>query len=298
MTAEQRNDRHHFLGVLLIASSTAFFALAGIFTKATSADPWTVACWRGFVGSLAIGIYVYVRRDRGAPAASFGLGWRGWTLAVVAAVSSIFFIAAFKYTYVANVAAIYATVPFMAAAIDWIALRRKPRARTMTTSAISLLGVVVIVAGGMAGGHFFGDALAVVMTFLCAVYLVMVRAWAGTPVVWAAAVGAFMLFVAGWLASDPLAISQRDFAIVAAFGLSFAAASILWTEGGRLLPASEAGLLGAAEVPLAILFGCALLAELPPSQSLVGSAIVLGAVFAHTGRDMLVRKRRATRETI
>ena len=34
----------------------------------------------------------------------------------------IAFIAAFKYTYVANVAVIYATVPFMAAAIEWLAL--------------------------------------------------------------------------------------------------------------------------------------------------------------------------------
>jgi drug/metabolite transporter (DMT)-like permease len=292
MADETRPDPKHILGVVLIVASTAFFALAGIFTKAaTMSDPWTIACWRGFVGSLAIGGYVYMRRDRARPAASFSLGWRGWALAAVGALSSIAFIAAFKHTYVANVAVIYATVPFMAAAIEWLALAARARIQTMATAAISLIGVTIIVAGSVGGGNLFGDGLAVLMTFGCAVYLVMVRAYRGTPVVWAAAVSSLLLFLAGWIFADPLAISGRDFVVVAGFGLTFAAASILWTEGARFLPASESGLLGAAEVPLAILFAWLILAELPPMQSIVGGAIVLVAVFAHAGRDLLVERR-------
>jgi drug/metabolite transporter (DMT)-like permease len=291
MADETRPDPRHILGVALIVASTAFFALAGIFTKATSADPWVIACWRGFVGALAIAAYVYVRRDRSAPAASFRLGWRGWALAVVGALSSIAFIAAFKYTYVANVAVIYATVPFMAAAIEWLALGNRTRTQTMLTAAVSLVGVAIIVAGSVSGGNLFGAGLAVLMTFGCAVYLVMVRAYAGTPVVWAAAISSLMLFLAGWIFADPLAISSRDFMVIAAFGLSFAAASILWTEGARFLPASESGLLGAAEVPLAILFAWLILSELPPLQSAIGGAIVLLAVFVHAGRDALVARR-------
>ena len=294
MTSEIRNDASHLLGIVLIVASTAFFALAGIFTKATSADPWTIACWRGLFGALAIGTYVYLRRDRAQPGNSFRLGRRGWALAVVSGVSSVFFIAAFKYTYVANVAVIYATVPFMAAAIEWVAFRQTARLQTIATAIVSLIGVIIIVGGSIGGGHLFGDALAVVMTFGCAVYLIMVRAFQDTPVVWAAAVGAFLLFVTGWITTDPLAISGHDFLVVAGFGLSFAAASILWTEGGRLLPASESGLLGAAEVPLAILFAWLILAEAPPLQSMIGGAIVLAAVFTHAGRDMLAQRGRET----
>jgi len=291
MADDTSPDPRHIIGVVLVVASTAFFALAGIFTKATSADPWVIACWRGFVGALAIGAYVYVRRDRAAPETSFRLGWRGWALAVVGALSSIAFIAAFKYTYVANVAVIYATVPFMAAAIEWLALGKRTRAQTMTTAAVSLVGVAIIVAGSVSGGNLFGDGLAVLMTFGCAVYLVMIRAYAGTPVVWAAAASSLMLFLAGWVFADPLAISGHDFMVIAAFGVSFAAASILWTEGARFLPASESGLLGAAEVPLAILFAWLILSELPPLQSVIGGAIVLVAVFAHAGRDLLVARR-------
>jgi drug/metabolite transporter (DMT)-like permease len=280
----------HVLGILLIAASTAFFALAGIFTKATSADPWTIACWRGLVGALAIGAYVLIRRERGVPRHGLSLGRRGWALAIVGAVSSVFFIASFKHTYVANVAVIYATVPFMAAGIEWAVLSQPARRQTMLTALVSLAGVLIIVAGGIGGGHLFGDGLAVAMTFGCAIYLVMVRVYTDTPVVWAAAVSSLLLFLAGWLATEPLAISSRDFLVIAAFGLSFAAASILWTEGARLLPASEAGLLGGAEVPLAVLFAWLILAEAPPLQSVTGGAIVLVAVFAHAGRDLLLNR--------
>jgi drug/metabolite transporter (DMT)-like permease len=281
----------HALGILLVVASTAFFALAGIFTKSTTADPWTIACWRGLVGSIAIGAYVLLRRDKSIPSQSLRLGWRGWALAVVGAVSSAFFIAAFKHTYVANVAVIYATIPFMAAGIDWAAWRLAPRVQTIVTALVSLIGVAIIVGGSIGGAHLFGDALAVAMTFGCAIYLVMVRAYSDTPVVWAAAIASLLLFAAGWIVTDPLAITWQDAAVIAGFGLSFAAASILWTEGARLLPAAESGLLGAAEVPLAILFAWLILSEAPPLQSIVGGAIVLVAVLAHAGRDLRMQKR-------
>ncbi|MBX3577846.1 MAG: DMT family transporter [Rhizobiaceae bacterium] len=277
-------------GVILIVASTIFFALAGIFTKSATTDPWTIACWRGFVGSLAIAAYVWLR-GRATGGASLKLGWRGWALVVVGALSSIAFIASFKYTYVANVAIIYATVPFMAAPMEWLALGHRPRLQTLIVAAVSLTGVAVMVQGGFAGGHIFGDLMAVVMTFGCAVYLVMVRAYTDVPVVWAAAVAAFMLFVAGWFVTDPLDVSAHDAIVMSLFGLSFAAASILWTEGARLIPAAEAGLLGAAEVPLAIAFAWLILSELPPLASIAGGAIVLAALFAHTGRDALAHRR-------
>jgi len=111
--------------------------------------------------------------------------------------------------------------------------------------------------------------------------------------VWAGAVSGLLLFVLGWFVAEPLAVSVRDAWLLAAFGASFAVASVLWTEGARLLPAAEAGLLGSAEVPFAILFGWLFLAELPPAASFVGGGVVLLAVFAHAGHDWRAARRRA-----
>jgi drug/metabolite transporter (DMT)-like permease len=120
--------------------------------------------------------------------------------------------------------------------------------------------------------------------------MIMVRAFRDSPVVWAGAVSAFLLFVLGWFVTDPLAVSTRDVVLLATFGCSFALASILWTEGSRLIPSAEAGLLGSAEVPFAILFALLFLGEVPPMASVIGGAIVLCAVFAHAGRDWLKAK--------
>lgn len=272
----------HTLGAALVVASSAFFAMAGIFTKSISSDPWTIACWRGLVGGLLIAAYVYCRSGRGG--LSLGFGWRGWAMVLVAVFASFGFIAAFKYTYVANVAIIYASVPLMAAAMEWFALGVRPRPATLVMALICLFGVGIIVSGGLGGGHIFGDIIAVGMTAAAALYMVMIRAFRDTPVVWVSAVAAFILFAFGWVFVDPLAVSTADALRMIGFGFTFACAVVLWTEGTRLMPATEAGVLGSAEVPFAILLAWIFLAELPPVASIAGGALVMVAVVFHALR--------------
>jgi drug/metabolite transporter (DMT)-like permease len=270
------------LGAALVVASSAFFAMAGIFTKSISSDPWTIACWRGLVGGVLITLYVLWRSGRGG--LTLALGPRGWAMVAVAVLASLGFIVAFKYTYVANVAIIYATVPLMAAALEWAFLRVRPRPATLAMALTCLIGVGIIVSGGLGAGHLFGDMIAVGMTAASALYMVMIRAFRDTPVVWVGAVSAYLLFILGWLIVDPLAVSAADAWRMAGFGVTFACAVILWTEGTRLVPATEAGVLGSAEVPFAILFAWTFLAELPPAASMAGGAVVMAAVVFHTLR--------------
>ena len=123
------------------------------------------------------------------------------------------------------------------------------------------------------------------MTAAAALYMVMIRAFRDTPVVWVGAVSAYILFALGWLVVDPLAVSPADAWRMTGFGITFAFAVVLWTEGTRLIPATEAGVLGSAEVPFAILFARIFLAELPPAPSIAGGALVLGAVVFHALRS-------------
>ena len=271
------------LGAVLVACSAAVYGLAGAMTKLIESNVLTITSWRGLFGGLIIAAYVFWRRSRNG--SSLRLGWRGWLLASVGAVASIAFISAFKFGFVANAAIIYATAPFAAALLAWLILSERFRLQTMVAAAVSLVGVSIMVGSGLSGGNPLGDAMGIVMTLLAALYMVLIRKFRDTPVVWAGAVSAFMLFALGWLVTDPLAVSARDMALLVAFGASFALASILWTEGTRLIPATEAGLLGSAEVPFAILFAWLILAEVPPAASIVGGAIVLSAVVAHAGLD-------------
>lgn len=289
MRTRSMNDYGKPLGVLLITLSAGVFALAGVITKSIGSDAWTIACWRGFVGGLLIAAYVLWRRN-GAPVRdSLRLGWRGWLLASVGAVAGIAFIGAFKLTYVANVAIMYATVPFVAAGLERAMLGQKVRGQTMLAAGVSLCGVAIMVGGGLGGLKIVGDAVAVFMTLVCALYMVLIRVYRDTPVVWAGAISGFQLFALGWFVTDPFAVAFGDAVLIVLFGANWALALILWTEGTRLIPAAEAGLLGSAEVPLAVLFAWLILTELPPIASFIGGAVVLAAVLAHAGRDILTK---------
>jgi drug/metabolite transporter (DMT)-like permease len=282
------DSRAHVQGVLLVLASAVAFSLAGVLTKMAASDAWTVVCWRGLFSAPLIVLYV-VWRERGRPlGAVFDLGWKGWTLATLGSLASAAFISAFKLTYVANVAVIYATVPFAAAALGWLVLRERVRASTLLAAGGAFAGVVIMVSGGIGSGHLAGDLLAVLMTLGMAIYMVLIRVFRRTPVVLALAASSLQLFLAGWFITDPLAVTAADLAVIAVFGLIFALAAILLTEGTRRIPAAEAGLLGTAETPLAPVFAWLVLAELPPVASFIGGGIVLTAVLARALRDLAV----------
>src|SRR3546814_17198082 len=81
--------------------------------------------------------------------------------------------------------------------------------------------------------------------------------------------------------TDPLAVTRQDALLLALFGLSYAAALILWTEGTTLVTAAESGFLGTAETPFAMLRGSHFLAEFPHPASFLGAGLVLAAVLGH-----------------
>lgn len=281
MSAAVEGMPRHRLGVMLVLASAVPFALAGVFTKVIAADLWTVLGWRGLIGGVLI--YAYARRTEGT---SQPMGWRGWVLALVGALASVAFLAAFRLTAVANVTLIYAMAPFAAAILDR-AIRGEPvRGAVMRSAAVSGLGVGIIVAGGIGGAGRAGDALAVAMMGLFALYTVLIRAFPQAPAMRAAALSALPLAGLGLVFGAPFDVGGRDMAWLVLFGLSFAGAVILFTEGARRIPAAEAGLYGGAETPFAVLFAGLVLAEWPAPATVAGGALVLAAVFWRGWRDL------------
>ena len=285
MPDQEAKNRNQILGIGLVLASTVAFSLSGVLTKAIENNTWTVACWRGLLGAMFISAYVLWQNRNTSAATRLRLGWRGWLLASVGSLASLAFIAAFKMTYVANVAVIYATVPFVAALLEWMLLRQKVRNATMVAAAVSIAGVFLMVGAGIGSFSLLGDLIAVLMMLGNALYMVLIRMFSKTPVVLAGAASAFQLFVIGWFFTNPLDVTLHDGLLLVFFGLLFAIAVILWTEGTKLITAAESGVLGSAEAPLAIFMAWIFLAEVPPLASLSGGAMVLCAVVWHTAQD-------------
>lgn len=266
----------------MILGSAIAFSFGGVLTKLVDADAWTTIFWRGFFSAPCIIAYDFWSRKQGPIDSLKGLGWRGWLLAGVASATSAALIAAFKFTYIANVVIIYATGPFVAAALAWFALRERLNRITVLSSIGAFFGVIVMNMGTVRFDYLAGDLLAVLMTVLMATYLVLVRRFSETPAVTAMAVSSLQLFVVGFFLGDPLSVSMVDLVYLVVFGLISALGIILITEGTRLVAAAEVSLLATIDIPIAILLGWVVLAETPPAATIAGGIIVLAAVIAHT----------------
>ena len=270
----------HRLGLILVCASTVPFAMAGIFTRLIAADVWTVLIWRGVIGGVLIALYARPS-ERG-----LAMGWQGWALAIVGGMASIAFLAAFRMTYVANVTLIYALAPFAAAGLDWLIRRERARPEVLRSAALSVIGVGVIVAGSFGGARLAGDMMALLMMGLFALYTVLIRAFPKAPVLTAAALSCLPPVVIGLALGAPLVPVVGDMAWLVLFGLSFALAVVLFTEGARRIPAAEAGFYGGLEVPLAVLLAWVILAEWPPLPTVLGGALIMSAVFWRGWRDL------------
>jgi len=283
MTQADRNAiaMPRWLGPALVLASAVLFSFSGVLTKAIDAGSWTILAWRGIIGGTGIAAYVWYRNSHRPIRDVFRMDRQGWLLAVVGGVGSVTFIVAFKNTFVANVSVIYATIPFVAALLERLILGEPMRRRTLHAAVASLVGVGIIVSGSLGSPNIDGDAVAIAMVGLNALYMVLIRTFTNTDPVLAGAASGPLLFAAGWFFTNPLDVSAHDAVLLVVFGLVFAAATVLWIEGTRLIPAAESGLLGSAETPVAIAMAWLILSETPPVASIIGAGIVLATVLIH-----------------
>lgn len=273
--------RDRRLGIFLVSASAIAWSLAGLFTRLIPADSWTLLAWRGILGALGLALVLALMPRAALVRGLKDMGWRGWFFVLQSAAGMIFFLTALRHTTVAHVAVIYATVPFIAAAIGWFALREKPTAGAVVSSLIALAGVGFMVGFGREGA-LGGDLLALGMTFSMAVAMVVARRFPDMPLLPAAGLAALLSGLVSLPFGHPLSVSGHDVLLLMLFGLTtFAVGLPLFTLGARLLPAIETALIGSLDAPLAPLWVWLVFGETPGENTLIGSAIVFVAVAIH-----------------
>ncbi|MFM2282169.1 MAG: hypothetical protein RLZZ444_4400 [Pseudomonadota bacterium] len=273
------------LGLILVFASAVAWSLAGYFTRLIALDSGTMLAWRGIFGALGIMTVIAIRQGRGLWQQFAGLQMSGWLFALVSAAGMILFITSLERTSVAHVSIIYATVPFLAAALGWIVLRERPSREAVLTSLAALAGVVIMV-GASGEGSISGDILAFGMTLSVAAMMVIARRMDAAPVLSAACLSALLSGLACWPFGAPLSVTSQDLVLLALFGLvNSAAGLVLFTLGAQRLPAIETALIGALDAPLAPFWVWLAFGETPGPASIIGGLMVFCAVGIHITRE-------------
>src|SRR5690349_6657112 len=268
-----------FVGLAAIAWSTA-----GILQRELSVDVPTQLAGRAFFAVVGLLAYIAVA-ERGALARAFrAVGRAGLAIAGLMATSSGSFIIALNHSSVANILCMQALAPVLAAVLG-MAVGETVVRRTWVAMAIAIAGVAVMV-GGPSRPSGLGLGLSLLMTTSFAATLVITRHKRDVSMAPATCLSqVIVLLIAAPLAS-PGSASGRDAALMVALGVGQIGLGLVFlTIGGRLIPAAEVALITLLEVVLGPLWVWIFLSEQPGVATLVGGAIVLGAVAIQAGAD-------------
>lgn len=270
------------LGIVLVLGSAVAWSTMGLFVRMVpDVDVWTVVFWRCIFGGPSIVALAMVERKR------FSFDWRrtltpaGVAITCLIAGGIVAAIYSMQHTTIANGAVIYSTVPFVAALLAWMWFRELPGRRTTLCTIVAIAGVAVTVSGTIAlgGGHLDGDLAMVFVTFSIAMMTVIMRRYRDTPMLESVALACFVAAGFSYWFTDPFVIPTGDIVLLGIFGVITQGGGLgIYTIGARRLPAAQAALLSAAEMPMSPLWVWIFFYEVPAAETFIGGTMVLAAM--------------------
>ena len=274
----------HRYGVAFVLAAGVLWSTVGLGIRLIEdAVVWQILLYRSV--SLSLFLYIVLRlRSRESPFAQIR---RVGFPAVIAALSLVAAYAGGIYsiqvTSVANAMLLFATAPFIAAVLGWIALREPVRIATWTAIGVAIAGIAIMVADRSGSVVLKGSLAALGSALGFAIFTVALR-WGRSgemlPSVFLSGLFAIAITLGICLFLGlPLTLSTRDGSIAMGMGVfQVGAGLILYTLGSRSLPAAELALLSLAEVLLGPLWVWLVLGETASVNTLVGGAILLAAI--------------------
>lgn len=269
--------RQHRRGRLYVAAAAVAWSTAGLFQRELTVDLATQLAGRAFFAVLAILAFVALA-ERGRVVRGFlAIGRAGLVMAALMAISSGAFIAALNYTSVANVLFLQALAPVLAAVFGTFVGERVSR-RTWTAIAVAVAGVALMV-GGPSRPSPTGLALSLLMSVSFAATIVITRHQRQVSMAPATCLSQAAVFVCAAPFASASSIGGEDLALLAGLGITQIGLGLIFLSiGARLIPAAEVALITLLEIVLGPLWVWLVLGERPGTTTLIGGAIVLGAV--------------------
>jgi len=216
------------------------------------------------------------------------MGGPGWLIAGLSTLGMVYFLSALRAAPVADVALIYAVVPFVTAILAWLALRERSAVRTIGASVLALMGVVIMVGDGWSAGYWRGDLLAFGMTCAMAALTVAIRRFPDVDPLKTGAATCFLGSLVALPFADIAAVTPTQLGFLALFGVGqMGLGFLLLVAATRRISAMESALISALDAPLAPLWVWLAFGETVSTATLLGGAIILLAV----GGDILLANR-------
>jgi drug/metabolite transporter (DMT)-like permease len=278
------------LGLLITSIGGFLFTFDLPLLRLAHGEKWTLVFARGIFMFLSISIVWLFLRYRNKTKTPYLAGAAGLAVAATNTIANISYIGALVETNAANVVFIIALVPVLTAVFSRLFIGEEIHKYTWAATIIALVGVGIIVNDGLGTGHLTGDILALVCACCTAAAFTIIRA-SGKNIATSLALGSLIsALVAAF--SNPISLSSLT--AVASFGLPSWAwvalnglimiplASSLIANGPRFLPSADVSMFFLLETVLTPIWIWMLFGEIPSHAVLVGGAIVIATLVAHS----------------
>lgn len=273
MTFRDRNERS---GVLAIAGAALLWSTAGLGIKAVDDPPLKVVFFRSAIASVVLFLYFRPRIRRLTPGVLTGLA------CYVACL--ITFVTATKWTTAANAIFLQYSGVVWVLLLSPVVVREPFRARDATAIAVAFAGMALFFFGRFDPHGRAGDAIALLSGLFFAGLVLSLRRERGvgaeTVVAWGSVLTAAVVFP--FVVGD-LSLTPKSFVVYLLLGVfQLGAAYVLFVRGIGHVTATEASLVGMLEPIANPIWVLIFLGEKPAPTSIVGGAIVLGAIAWRT----------------
>lgn len=270
------------MGIAAIA-----WSLAGVMQRELSVSTATQIAGRALFACFALTGIVAMREGRNTVCVFRSMGRSELALAALMACAMALFIFALNHSSVASVLFIQALAPFAAVVLAWVVLRERASSRTLAATVVAV-GGVALMAGSPGAGSKIGMAAAFAMTVAFAGTIVLARQRRDISMAPALVLSQVLVFVAFVGFARPSTVTRHDllFLILLGFG-QMGVGQAFFSMGARLIPATEVAIITLLEVVLGPVWVWLAFRERPGATTLVGGAIVLGAVVLQATQSSL-----------
>lgn len=253
-------------------------------------DAWQYLIWRSVGVIVVMGGLAAWRREGSPFPKAFRAGWVMRIACVGLMLASVAFIYALKNTSAANAAFLASVTPLMAVVLARVFIGERLTVVTVASIALASVGLLVMVTADVGGGNLKGNIAALLSSLGFAGYSVCVRSepkrdWG--PVMPGYALMAIALcgtvtLIGGRSLFPPLQDIGRA---MLHGGVFIVLGTLLFNDASRHIPAVAMTVFAQTETVFVPLWIFLVLGERPAATSLVGGAIILGAVIGKAVLD-------------
>lgn len=270
------------VGLLLALAAPLSWSIGGVIIRSVEAAPWDIVFWRAAGHVLCFPLAMWWLWGRSALLDARAVGMPALAVAFLIGCTLIFHVLAMTATTVANVLILQSMSPLLVAVLAWVFLNERLPLSGWLVLAMAFCGLALVIGGSLGGGGMTGNLFALAVALCSASHVTIVRRHRARNLAAVTLPAAIAASAIALLFAQPLTVNLTDIGLLILLGgVQMSLGLTCFILALRYLPAAEVTLIALLEPILGPIWVWLAIGEQPALTTLLGGAIVLGALVAH-----------------